>query len=268
MLRARISGMDIAYEDRGQGPALVLLHGFVSDHRNWQPQIDGLSDRFRVIVPDLPGCGLSADPPKTWRFPEYADWLADFLEAVGASPAHVAGLSWGAVLAQELYRRHPRLIDSLILAGGYAGWGPSLGWDVAKERLERCLRLSYAAPSELSAAMIGGMFSPAAPRDVVEQEAVIISQTHPSGFRTMSRAVAEVDTTEISRVIDVPTLLVWGEQDQRSPVFVAEAFRQGISGSRLVLIPGGHICNMESPDAFNRALIDFLATASPAVATG
>ncbi|MGH9196329.1 MAG: alpha/beta fold hydrolase, partial [Acidimicrobiia bacterium] len=94
-------GDSIAYREAGQGAALVLLHGFLCDSRCWRRQVDGLSDQFRVVAWDAPGAGLSADPPETFTTAEYAGRLAGFLDALGIERAHVVGLSWGGILAQE-----------------------------------------------------------------------------------------------------------------------------------------------------------------------
>ncbi|MGH2610721.1 MAG: alpha/beta fold hydrolase [Tepidiformaceae bacterium] len=258
MRRVNVAGMDVAYEERGDGPPLVFLHGFLSDHRDWLPQLDGLSDEFRVIAWEAPGCGLSPDPPETWRFAEYVDCLATFLDALGIDNAHILGLSWGGTLAQDFYRHHAGRVRSLVLADTYTGWLASLGEQAGRERLELCLRLSTGPPADLVGSLIGGMFSPAASPTTIGELATIMADFHPSGFRTMSHAVAEVDTRDVWPSITVPTLLIWGRDDARSALSVAEEFQAGIPHSQLAVIPGGHVSNMESPEAFNDAVRDFI----------
>lgn len=196
--------------------------------------------------------------------PQYADCLAGFLAAIGVESAHIAGISWGGTLAQELYRRYPATVRSLVLADSYAGWGASLGEQAGQERLELCLRLSTMEPAELISRLKDGMMTESAPAHVVEELSAIMASFHPSGFRTMSHAVAEADTRDVWPMIDVPTLLIWGEQDARSPLFVAEAFREGIEGAQLVIVPGGHVSNMESPAAFNDAVREFIRSVEAA----
>src|SRR5688500_15716095 len=108
MLRAKVNGLSVAYERTGDGPALVLLHGFAVDSRMWRPQIESLSDKFTVIAWDAPGAGQSSDLPETFGIGEWADCLAGILDAAGIQLAHIVGLSWGGILAQEFYRRHSR----------------------------------------------------------------------------------------------------------------------------------------------------------------
>ena len=109
-------GHRIAYERRGDGPPVLLLHGYVGDHRTWRPQLDALSDEFDVVAWDAPGYGGSSDPPEEFTLAEFADALAAFVAATELERPHVVGLSFGGGLALELYRRHPGVLRSLTLA--------------------------------------------------------------------------------------------------------------------------------------------------------
>jgi pimeloyl-ACP methyl ester carboxylesterase len=96
------------------------------------------------------------------------------------------------------------------------------------------------------------MFTDAASQGVRDELSAIVSEFHPIGFRMMSMSSAEMDTRDMLPTIDVPTLLLWGDDDRRSPVNIAEQFHAAIPGSELVIIPGaGHVSNMERPDKFN-----------------
>lgn len=113
------------------------MHGAWSDARTWRHQLEGLADAFDVIAWDAPGFGRSGDPPATWRMPDYADCVAAFIAALGVERPHVLGLSFGGSLVLELYRRHPGVPRSLVLAGAYAGWAGSLPPDVVRARVKR-----------------------------------------------------------------------------------------------------------------------------------
>lgn len=117
MDQLEVEGLRIAYERAGAGAPLILLHGFVGDSREWRRQIDGLSHEFTVVAWDAPGAGRSSDPPESFRMPDYADCLAGFVGALGLERPHVVGLSFGGALALELYRRHPAIPMTLVLAG-------------------------------------------------------------------------------------------------------------------------------------------------------
>lgn len=86
-----VNGIRVAFEQAGAGPALVLVHGAVSDSRVWQPQLHRLANEFSVVAWDAPGCGRSGDPPESFRLAEYADVLAGLIAALGLGPAHVLG---------------------------------------------------------------------------------------------------------------------------------------------------------------------------------
>jgi pimeloyl-ACP methyl ester carboxylesterase len=249
---AQVDGRSIAYREAGQGAAVVLLHGFLCDSRCWRRQLAGLSDRFRVLAWDAPGAGLSSDPPEAFTTTDYAHCLADFLDAMGITSAHVVGLSWGGILAQEFYRVVPQRVRSLVLAGTYAGWKGSLAEPVWRERLESCLRDSTGPADALVAKLLPGMFTEEVPENVREELGTIMSECHPVGLRLMARSSAETDTKDLLPSIEVPTLLLWGADDGRSPIHIADQFHTAIAGAELVVIPeAGHVSNMEQPEAFN-----------------
>jgi pimeloyl-ACP methyl ester carboxylesterase len=249
---AEVDAYSIAYREAGRGAGLVLLHGFVSDSRCWRHQLSGLSDQFRVVAWDAPGAGSSSDPPDTFTTESYARCLASFLDTIGITRAHVVGLSWGGILAQEFYRLYPERLGCLVLADTYAGWRGSLPEPVWRERLATCLRDAAEPPDTLVAKFLPGMFTDAVSEDVREELSAIVSEFHPSGFRLMSMSSAEMDTRALLPNIDVPTLVLWGDADQRSPMHIAEQLHAAIPGAELAVIPNaGHVSNMEQPGGFN-----------------
>jgi len=257
-----VEGIRIAYERVGEGPPLVLLHGFVGDGGGtWRRQIDELSDEFTVVAWDAPGMGRSSDPPESFRMADYADCLAGFVDALGLGRAHVAGLSFGGALALALYDRHPTIPMTLVLAGAYAGWAGSLPPEVVEQRLQQSLRLADLPPDQLVRTMIPTMFSDSAPAGGVEEFATNMSEFHPAGLRAMARSVAETDLRDVLPRIRVPTLLLYGDQDVRASVRVAEDLHAAIPTSTLVVLPGvGHMSSVEASDRFNTEVRTFLRT--------
>jgi pimeloyl-ACP methyl ester carboxylesterase len=200
-----------------------------------------------------------------------------FLDALGIANAHVLGLSWGGLLAQELYRLDPRRCLTLILADTYAGWKGSLGQEAAEQRLARCLQESSLPADEFVARWVPGEFFTHASPELRDEMASVVSGFHPLGFRLMAKTLAANDTNDLLRGIDVPTLLLWGEHDQRSPLTVAEQFRSAMPEAKLIVIPGaGHVSNMEQPELFDahvpasawRASPSEVASASPSAQLG
>ena len=254
-----VQGLRIAYERAGAGPVLVLLHGYVGDgSTTWRRQLDGLCDEFTVIAWDAPGAGGSSDPPESFGMTGYADCLAGFIDILRIDKPHVVGLSFGGVLALELYRKYSAIPTTLILASAYAGWGGSLPADVAKQRLQQALELASLSADEFVATLLPTMFSQAPAAEDAEAFGASMRAFHPIGFRAMARASAE-DLRDVLSQVSVPTLLVYGDKDVRAPLTVAEDLHATISGSKLVVLSGvGHLCNIEAPEEFNGAVRNFL----------
>lgn len=255
-----VNGLRIAFEEAGAGPPLVLLHGALSDGRVWQPQLDALADEFSVVAWDAPGCGQSEDPPESFRLPEYADALAGLVAVLGLEPAHVLGHSFGGALALEVVRRHPRAVATLVLAGGYAGWKGSLPAEEVERRLAFALDTADRLPGRFEPASMRGLFSERMSPDTAAALASIMSESRPVATRAMARALAEADLREELPSINVPTLLIHGEADERSTLAVAEDLHDRIPTSSLVVLPGlGHECSLEDPGLFNAEVRRFLA---------
>lgn len=253
-----VEGLEVAYEQAGQGPPLALLHGALSDSRVWRRQIEELSDEFTVVAWDAPGAGQSSDPAGRFGMAEWADVLAAFLAAVKLRQAHILGLSWGGSLALELYRRHPKVATSLILADTYAGWKGSLPSEACNERLEMALRTSTMPPSELVARWLPELVSGSTSPESGHELASIMSDFHPAGVQLMAHSMAEADLRDVLPRIGVPTLLLWGEHDHRSPRSIAEQMRAAIPRAKLALIPdAGHDSNIDQPGRFNAEVRNF-----------
>jgi pimeloyl-ACP methyl ester carboxylesterase len=257
-----ISGLRIAYRQAGSGPPLVLLHGGMEDSRAWKRQLEGLADEFTVYAWDAPGCGHSSDIPKTWRFAEFADSLAAWLRALDLPHPHVLGLSWGSSLALEFYRRHSEVPASLILASAYAGWAGSLPSGEVAARLSS-IRAAADIPREELTKGWPDLFSAAASPELIEEMMNIAADNsglaHPGGYRAMAHSMAEADLRDVLPQIRIPTLLIYGELDERSPLHVAEDLHARIPSAELAVIDGaGHMTNVEAPDEFNAHVRGFI----------
>jgi len=257
--RVEVDGLTIAFERRGDGPPLLLVHGGLVDHREWSRQLDGLSDEFTVVAWDAPGCGRSSDPPEWFRMPDYADCLARLVRALGLERPHVLGLSWGSTLALELYRRSPEIPRTLVLTAAYAGWAGSLPPDEVAERLERFMGQFEEPPERWVRDYIPSLLTHRAPAEMVEELVALMAESRPAGLRAMILAMAEADLRDVLPTIAVPTLLLFGEEDERSPLSVAQELHAQIPGSTLVVMPGvGHQSNVEAADRFNDEARTFL----------
>ena len=259
MESVEVGGLRVAFQRRGDGPCLLLLHSAVSDSRVWRVELESLSDVFTVVAWDAPGCGGSSDPPEYFRLPEYAECLEQFISALGLGRPHLLGHSWGSALALELYRLRPGIVRSLVLVGGYAGWAGSLPPDEVAHRLEFALRIADLPPGTFEPGSMPGLFSDAMPENRRSELATIMSEIHPAGTRTMAYALAEADLRDLLPRIEAPTLLIYGDADERSSLDVANELHAAIPGSELTVMPGlGHECYLESAEAFDTEVRSFL----------
>jgi pimeloyl-ACP methyl ester carboxylesterase len=258
---AELVGHSVDYRYAGEGPPLVLLHGFLCDSRCWRTQLEGLSDQFRILAWDAPGAGASSDPPDPFTITDWAQCLAQFLDAVGIEGAHVLGLSWGGVLAQEFYRLYPARVQGLILCSTYAGWKGSLSEAACDKRLERCYLESSLPPEEFVSRWVLEFFTEGASPALRKEMSEVVSDFHPLGFCLMAKSLADTDTTDLLPKIGVPTLVVWGDDDRRCPMNIAEQLRDAIPDAKLAVIANaGHLSNMEQPEEFNTQVRRFYQT--------
>jgi pimeloyl-ACP methyl ester carboxylesterase len=255
VLALRTAGVEIAYERRGEGPPLVLVHGAAEDHRSWRFQLDDLSEVATVVAWDEPGCGGSSDPIEGVDLTGLALSLAALVETLGH--AHVLGFSWGGTLVLELWRQRPDLIDSLVLADTYAGWRGSLP---AREVEARVASVAAALDAEDPDPSVTGLFSGPPPPEAVALLAEMAADVRPATLGRSLALMAGADLSDLLPTIDVPTLLIWGEDDVRSPLSVAHAFEAAIPGARLEVIPGaGHATHLEQPKAFTAAVRSWIS---------
>ncbi len=253
----RASGLEIAYERAGEGPPLVLVHGAAEDGRVWQRQLAGLADEFTVVAWDEPGAGRSSDVPADFSLADYAHCLAAVIEALALGPAHVAGLSWGGTVVLELYRHHPGLVAALVLVDTYAGWKGSLPEDELRTRVAGVRKMLEAPPQEFDPTL-PGLFAGDPPAELVPLLEAMAADVRPETLRLQVALMAEADQRDLLPRIAVPTLLIWGELDARSPLTIARQFEGAIADTKLVVIPGaGHLSQLEQPDRFNEAVREF-----------
>ena len=258
MKKARINGVEIAYEDVGAGPAILFLHGFPVNGRMWSPVIAPLSDAYRLIIPDLRGMGESEASSITATMADYADDAAALLTHVGINgPVVVVGLSMGGYVAFEFHRRHPGRVRALGLIDTRSEADSPEG---AKGRAEQARRVLAEGSHVMADGMIEKVFGPHVDPALKQTWHRIMASTAPQGVAAALEAIrTRSDFTPTLSNIKVPTLIVVGEQDVITPPAGAKAMHAGIQGSALEIIPGsGHVPPLEQPAAFVRILRRFL----------
>ncbi|MFF5283402.1 alpha/beta fold hydrolase [Streptomyces sp. NPDC012756] len=251
--------MPTFYEDRGTGPALLLVHGHPFDHTMWQPQIDRFSRAgYRVIAPDLRGYGatpLGASSGST-LLGDFAEDLAGLLDALGIDDCVVAGLSMGGQIAMEFVRRHPGRVRGLVLADTFPAAETEDGRKARNAMADRLLRegmRGYA--DEVLDRMVAPYNTHAAPH--VHR---MMCATDPVAAAAALRGRAErPDYRETLGALAVPALVVVGRDDTYTPVADAEEMHALLPHSTLTVIErAAHLPNLERPEEFDAALDAFL----------
>jgi pimeloyl-ACP methyl ester carboxylesterase len=168
-------------------------------------------------------------------------------------------------MALGLYERHPDAVASLVLAAAYAGWAGSLPPDEVQRRLRQVLREVELPAESFMGDWLPTLLTVAAAPDLRAEVAAIMGGFHPAGTRVAARIMAELDYRPVLPTIAVPTLLLYGELDVRSPVRVGEDLHARIPGSTLVVLPGApHLAQVETPQLFDDAVRAFLSALPPA----
>ena len=242
-------GVNLYYEVHGEGPALLLTHGYSATAQMWRGQIDAFSNHHQLILWDMRSHGASDYPDDPAAYSESATVadMAALLDAVGAETAIVGGLSLGGYMSLAFHRAHPERVRALLIIDT----GPGYRNDEAREGWNRyALQTGERYESEGLGRLAAGS---------VEMR----TSTHRSA-EGLARAARGMLTQKDARVMSslptvaVPSLVVVGAND--TPFLAASDYMAAkIPGARKVVIANaGHAANIDQPQAFNAAVLDFL----------
>jgi pimeloyl-ACP methyl ester carboxylesterase len=260
MSKIRVRGIEMAYDEAGSGTAVVLLHGYPFNRSMWSEQIEVLMPSFHVVAPDLRGFGESTASPDLATMDDMARDVAELTQALGVSRAAICGLSMGGYVALALCRMFALRVRALILADTRAQADTDETRANRARQAEEALRDGMVGIAE---AMLPKLLSPATlanrPEIVARLREMMIN-TKSEGTVAALRGMAQRrDQTPFLHSIISPTLILVGSDDKITPLEDAEMMHREIGGSRLEIIEGaGHVSNMEQPESFNRALLQFL----------
>lgn len=253
-------GRPLAFTDRGTGTPVIFLHAFPLNRSMWDDQLEQLHTRFRVITVDLRGHGDSQRSPSRYSLDDLATDITDLLDALNIQQAIFAGLSMGGYILFAFYRLYPDRMKGLILADTRAQ---------ADSEEERAGRLQMVRTAETQGAeaiadiMLPRLLSAdsiATRPDLVENVRAMIVNNSPETIASDLHAMTNrLDSTPSLSQIKCPTLVIVGELDRGTPPSAARFMVERIAGARLaVLSNAAHLSNMEQPDAFNAAVLNFV----------
>jgi 3-oxoadipate enol-lactonase len=262
--------LEIGYDDVGTGLPLVLLHGFPHDRTLWAPQTSALLEHSRCIAPDLRGFGETTlaearagqeSAGSSVTMERYADDVAVLLDALEIDRAVIGGLSMGGYVAFAFWRRHRARVRALLLADTRPGADSEETRAKRRELIALALARGSGAVADAQITGMVGRSTREKHPEIVEAVHRMLERASVEGIVTALEAMlGRPDSTSTLASIDVPTLIVVGEEDVLTPPREARAMHAAIAGSRLEILAGaGHVSNFERPAAFNHVLGEFLA---------
>lgn len=275
MSTVKIGDIELFYEEHGSGDPLLLVMGLAADSTAWMFQLPEFSKHYRTIVFDNRGVGRSSKPPGPYSIHQMADEAVCLLDARGVARAHVVGVSMGGMIAQELVLRHPERVRGLVLACTY----PEPDADIENQRSfmvgqfggsvseggEIKIDLSSLNPMMFLQQMLPNVFN----QEFIDRELPKLIQVFSGAIQygfSMEAILGQVaavmshKATDRLHQIKAPTLVITGDADRLVPPANSDILAREIPGAKLVKVPGGsHGFNFETPDVFNRAVLEFLA---------
>ncbi|MEX2007883.1 MAG: alpha/beta hydrolase [Candidatus Spechtbacterales bacterium] len=247
-----LNGVQVHYYDEGSGDAIVILHGWGSSADSWRTVLDDLVGRgFRVVIPDLPGFGRTAEPPSAWGLDEYTDFAHSFIQQCQLAPCTLVGHSFGGRIAIDYATRYGTDVQNVVLIGAAGITRPG----GLKRRMSgiaaKVGRALFSLPLLLKARPLAQKI---VYRIVGERDYV---RSSPRMKEVMSK-VLEADLRSALPKITQPTLLLWGALDKTTPVSDARIAQQEVPRATLYIIEGAHhSLQREVPHDVVRAIAAF-----------
>jgi pimeloyl-ACP methyl ester carboxylesterase len=254
MAYLEVNGERLLYVMEGEGPPVVLIHSLGASVHMWRGLIDEFRGDYTLIASDCRGHGSSSNRGG-FTVSAVADDLGALTDMLGLGSFHLIGISMGGLIALTLYSRKPESVRSLVLADSYAYAG--------HEGLRRVAQTREALKSitmrEFGERYASDTLLPSTPAEVRRELAEVIGRMSPEAYLQTVESILTEDVTPILSNVRVPTLVLVGEKDRRTPVAVSEHLARSIPGAELRVIPdAGHLANLDNPGAFNAAIRAFL----------
>jgi 3-oxoadipate enol-lactonase len=244
----------IAYDAVGSGPLIVFLHGVGSDRQTWHAQLEELSATHTAVAIDARGYGGSEARPGTVSMATFAEDTVAVIKAVGHRHAHICGLSMGGIVALHLWRGHPEIVRSLVLADTWA-WHPT----AAAGQDARLAAIDASDMASLARIRMPAAYSPNAAPLVVQRGVERFASVDKSVYRAATAELWGVDMRSVAVSVTVPALILVGEHDSIAPPHLSRELAELVPRAQFVVIPdAGHLPNEENPAAFNQAVGAFL----------
>jgi len=256
---ALVGDTEIAFDDVGSGLPVVFLHAFPLNRTMWDPQVSALVADCRCIPIDMRGFGDSA-VAGPYSVDQFADDVAGVLDTLQIERAVMIGLSMGGYVAFALWRRHRERVRAFVLANTRSTADTIETVERRRSMIDTAEEHGSAAVANMQIAGLMGKTTRDKRPDIYDAIHRMMSQAPGAAvIGTLEALIQRPDSTPLLGTIDVPTLVVAGDEDVITPTRELRALHGAIAGSRLeVLRQAGHLSNVERPAAFNTIVSEFL----------
>lgn len=259
-MNVTIQGMNVhcSLEGPETAPVVTLSHSLATNLSMWDPQIEALTSQYRVLRYDTRGHGGTDAPDGPYSFEQLAKDVVELLAALGITKTHFMGLSMGGMIGQVLAMSYPEVLHGLILCDTSSRM-PDEARPVWAERIQEVQ--AEGMEGQVEPTMERWFTAPFRESRPAELDPVreMIRKTKPAGYIGCCHAIQSLDLADQISRIDVPTMVIVGEEDPGTPVEAAQAIHDQIKGSELVILKSAdHLSNMEQPKAFTDAVMGFL----------
>lgn len=248
------------YRRDGAGEPVVLLHGLGGSGADWQGQFEALSAHHDVIAPDFRGHGASPGPPGAWRMTDFAADVVELLRSVGATPAHVVGLSLGGMVAFQMAVDAPEMVRSLVIVNSGPAF-PGRSWRGRLLIWSRLAMIRWRGMEPMGRTIAQRLFPAAEQAELAHAFVSHFVTNSPDHYANTLRAIQHFDVADRLGKVRCPVLAISGDRDY-TPLAAKEAWVRHLPAARLeVITDSGHATPVDQPAAFLRALEQFLADA-------
>jgi len=249
-------GVDIYYEQYGdKGPDVLLLHGWDCDVSLWKPVVDRLSGSFHITAIDFPGHGKSGKPPEPWDAKAFARMVAGVIDQLGLQGCAVVGHSQGGRVGLRLALDYPDKFSKLIITGG-TGIRPRM--TAQKSIRQRSYKLMKNGLLALGKTKVFGGLPERGLNALRNRFGSADYKALSEDMRPTFVLLVNTDMTDELHTITKPTLLIWGDKDTETPLWMGEVMKREIPDSGLIVFEGAdHFAYLRQPDRFCRIVSAF-----------
>ena len=258
-MRLLANGITLNYEVFGDsGPWVVLSHSLMCDLTMWGAQIDALKNHFRVLAFDTRGHGASEAPDAPYTLDQLAVDVKELLDSLEINSPHWVGLSMGGMIGMVYAIQFPNSFASLTLCDTTSRM-PLEVQPAWRERIDiaNAEGMKALVPGTMERWFTGSFLSE--PRPELKFISTLIEKTPVNGYVGCCHAISQINCTDRLGEIQVPIKIMVGDSDVGTPVSMSKEIQAATHGSSLTIIEGAsHLSNVEQPQQFNKALLDFL----------